>query len=970
MNKKALPLLLLGSGALLLASCGGNEVTSSSSSSSSKDEASSSQGPIVSNEEKLMTNLLSMESIFGAFELQAVIPGSSALALPQTVEVYGDLAIRMETLEDLSLSFPGELHWNDSIVPFDLTYADGTAYLSAGLPNAGTDRLRISSTIDEIADLGTFLGEALGVEIPSFGDVGGAEDILSSISLTEHPSAQYAHAFTLTIGGADGLALELGTDEDMNLTIVEGNFLAGDASVRLSYGCELNSEDCPAISAPSDKDDYQSLGTLAPIAESILALANEKKASFALSVDELSIDGKGSVGTGSGILLSAEGSIDRTNSLMDATLSFQAEGADSMRTVRVRSEKEKAYLNYSDSLKLSFPQEELDEFTALLMEDFPLEEGLLQELMDIILGSEAIASLLMGDYSALLDLATGIRQGNGVIEVDLDLSSFSVGDEAAMTVTLASDRILSLDVDGLEWPYYGARLGFTLDLLPYEEISFDGTGYAEVTGLPSVYSQFSALVEGGRALIGVTADLGTPEEPETLEGKVYADGVAGSASLALDYKETFVPVSEDGTEGTPLPVEHKILADYIPGAMDSETGIMGEGVLAVDYDVLGNNTEESESHLKGAIGTDAISSMGETVNSLLGEGSRFLPLLENSLENIALLSAIKKAGEGNYEPLLALDFVKEARNTGNGLSIVLSGSPFGTEDAEILVTQSETGEITSIALEDFVFTLSSFDGELPYQTDYLTAKDSYLDLSPMGGLLDALAKDAQLDAHHLRLTLDMNLLVVNQSVTADFYIDSKDVENPSAYADIAIVHKNVLGAAESEVASKLAIDSTGIYLEKATTKSGNTTTTKESWTLEEFSADAMPIVMSILDLGSSFSSMITPITDHPAYYDTLLKGFSYDSEANAYSLTAAIEPLLMMKMKFLGQSFSFGDLNATLTLNEEGYLSKVDFTANVMATMNVPGSLELLDIGDPIPSEKTEAKDALIASFLETAPAN
>ena len=967
MNKKALPLLLLGSGALLLASCGGNEVTSSSS---SKDEASSSQGPIVSNEEKLMTNLLSMESIFGAFELQAVIPGSSALALPQTVEVYGDLAIRMETLEDLSLSFPGELHWNDSIVPFDLTYADGTAYLSAGLPNAGTDRLRISSTIDEIADLGTFLGEALGVEIPSFGDVGGAEDILSSISLTEHPSAQYAHAFTLTIGGQDGLALELGTDEDMNLTIVEGNFLAGDASVRLSYGCELNSEDCPAISAPSDKDDYQSLGTLAPIAESILALANEKKASFALSVDELSIDGKGSVGTGSGILLSAEGSIDRANSLMDATLSFQAEGADAMRTVRVRSEKEKAYLNYSDSLKLSFPQEELDEFTALLMEDFPLEEGLLQELMDIILGSEAIASLLIGDYSVLLDLATGIRQGNGVIEVDLDLSSFGVGDEAAMTVTLASDRILSLDVDGLEWPYYGARLGFTLDLLPYEEISFDGTGYAEVTGLPSVYSQFSALVEGGRALIGVTADLGTPEEPETLEGKVYADGVAGSASLALDYKETFVPVSEDGTEGAQLPVEHKILADYIPGAMDSETGIMGEGVLAVDYDVLGNNTEESESHLKGAIGTNAISSMGDTVTSLLGEGSRFLPLLENSLGNIALLSAIKKAGEGDFEPLLALDFVKEARNTGNGLSIVLSGSPFGTEDAEILVSQSETGEITSIALEDFVFTLSSFDGDLPYQTDYLTAKDSYLDLSPMGGLLDALAKDAQLDAHHLRLTLDMNLLVVNQSVTADFYIDSKDVENPSAYADIAIVHKNVLGAAESEVASKLAIDSTGIYLEKAATKSGNTTTTKESWTLEEFSADAMPIVMSILDLGSSFSSMITPITDHPAYYDTLLKGFSYDSEANAYSLTAAIEPLLMMKMKFLGQSFSFGDLNATLTLNEEGYLSKVDFTANVMATMNVPGSLELLDIGDPIPSEKTEAKDALIASFLETAPAN
>lgn len=969
MNKKALPLLLLASGALLLASCGTDEVTTSSS---GKDEtASSSQGPSISNEEKLMTNLLSMESIFGAFELQAVIPGSSALALPQTVEVYGDLAIRMETLEDLSLSFPGELHWNDSIVPFDLTYADGTAYLSAGLPNAGTDRLRISSTIDEIGDLGTLIGEALGVEMPSFGDVGGAEDILSAISLTEHPTSQYAHAFTLTIGGAEGLALELGTDEDMNLTIVEGNFLAGDASVRLSYGCELNSEDCPAISVPSDKDDYQSLGTLTPIAEDILALANEKKASFALSVDELSIDGKGSVGTGSGILLSAEGSIDRANSLMDATLSFQAEGTDSMRTVRIRSEKEKAYLNYSDSLKLSFPQEELDEFTALLMEDFPLEEGLLQDLMDIILGSEAIASLLMGDYSALLDLATGIRQGNGVIEVDLDLSSFSVGDEAAMTVTLASDRILSLDVGGLEWPYYGARLGFTLDLLPYEEISFDGTGYAEVTGLPSVYSQFSALVEGGRALIGVTADLGTPEEPETLEGKVYADGVAGSASLALDYKETFVPVSEDGTEGTPLPVEHKILADYIPGAMDGETGIMGEGVLAVDYDVLGNNTEESESHLKGAIGTNAISSMGETVTSLLGEDSRFLPLLENSLENIALLSAIKKASEGNYEPLLALDFVKEAKNTESGLSFTIVGSSIASDDFEIVVNQDENGQISSIALEDIVFTLSSFDGDLPYQTDYLEAKDSYIDLSPMGGLVDALAKDAQLDAHHLRLTLDLNIMsIVKQTITADFYIDSEDIGNPSAYADINVSHTGILDKAETT--EKLALDSTGIYLEKATTKSGNTTTTRESWTIEEFSADPMTPVMSILDISSTFSSMMEfkPITDRPPYYDTAFKSFSYDEAENAYSLSLAIEPLAMMNMGGLG---SFGDLDATLVVNDDGYLSKVDFSAALIVLAKetpIPGSLELLDIGNPIPAEKTEAKDALIASFFETAPAN
>ena len=119
MNKKALPLLLLASGALLLASCGTDEVTTSSS---GKDEtASSSQGPSISNEERLMTNLLSMESIFGALEIRAVIPSSSSLGLPQTVEVYGDLAIRMETLEDLSLSFPGEIHWNDSIVPLDLT---------------------------------------------------------------------------------------------------------------------------------------------------------------------------------------------------------------------------------------------------------------------------------------------------------------------------------------------------------------------------------------------------------------------------------------------------------------------------------------------------------------------------------------------------------------------------------------------------------------------------------------------------------------------------------------------------------------------------------------------------------------------------------------------------------------------------------------------------------------------------------
>ena len=963
MNKKALPLLLLGSAALLLSSCGGDEVPSSSS--SSQEEGSSSQGPVVSNEERLMANLLSMESIFGFLEVQAVIPGSSALSLPQTVEAYGDLAVRVESLEESSLSFAGEVRWNDSLMPLDLCYAEGTAYLSAGLPNAGEDRLKISATLEEIGDLGAFLGDALGIEMPSFGEGSGMEDILAGISLVEHPTTQYAHAFYLTLGGEEGLVLDLATDEDMNLTLVQGDFVAGEASVILSYTCQLNSEECPAISAPTDKDEYQSLGTLSPVAENILALAQSEKASFALSIDELSVEGTGSMGPGSGILLSAEGSLDLANSLADVTLSFQAEGTETKKTVRVRSEKEKAYLNYADSLKLSFPQEELDAFTALLMEDFPLEEGLLQDMMDIILASDAIASLLMGDYSVLLDLATGIRQGNGTIEVDLDLSSFSVGNEAMMTVTLAGDRILSLDVDNLEWPYYGARLGFTLDLLPYEEIAFDGTGYAEVNGLPSVYAQFSNLVEGGRALIGVSADLGTADQPESLEGSIYADGKAGSASLALDYQETFLkPAAEEGQGPTPLNVEHRILVDYVPGTIDAETGAMGEGTLAVDYDVLGNN-EEGESHLKAAIGTDAITSIGGTISTLLGEDSRFFPLLSESLENIALISAIGSASEGNFEPLLSLEFVKEARNTEAGLSFLLSGSSFGSEDIEVLVIQSETGEIESISLGDFLFTISSFDGELPYQTDYLEAKDSYIDLSPMDGLLDALAKDAALDAHHLRLTLDMNLFVINQSVTADFYIDSKDPANPSCYADIAIAKKNFFGGSDGSVASQLAIDSTGIYLEKDTTsKSGTTTTTRESWTLGEFAEDPMPVISSILEIGSDLMGMVQPITDHPAYYDELLKSFSHDEEGNSYSLTLALEPLAMMNLGMLG---SFGDLNATLSVNEEGYLSKVDFTANVI--MDIPGSLEFLDIGNPIPAEKTEQKEALIASFLETAPA-
>ncbi len=965
MNKKALPLLLLGSAALLLSSCGGDEVGSSSS---SKEEGSSSQGPAVSNEERLMTNLLSTESIFGFLEIQAVIPGSSALSLPQTVEAYGDLAVRVESLEESSLSFAGEVRWNDSLMPLDLCYAEGTAYLSAGLPNAGDGRLKISATLEEIGELGAFLGDALGIEMPSFGEGSGTEDILSDISLVEHPTTQYAHAFYLTLGGEEGLVLDLATDEDMNLTLVQGDFVAGEASVSLSYTCQLNSEECPAISAPVDKDEYQSLGTLSPVAENILALAQSEKASFALSIDELSVEGTGSMGPGSGILLSAKGSLDQTNSLADVTLSFQAEGTETKKTVRVRSEKEKAYLSYADSLKLSFPQEELDAFTALLMEDFPLEEGFLQDMMDIILGSDAIASLLMGDYSVLLDLATGIRQGNGTIEIDLDLSSFSVGNEAMMTVTLAGDRILSLDVDNLEWPYYGARLGFTLDLLPYEEIAFDGTGYAEVTGLPSVYAQFSNLVEGGRALIGVSADLGTADQPESLEGSIYADGKAGSASLALDYQETFLkPAAEEGQGPTPLNVEHRILADYVPGTIDAETGAMGEGILAVDYDVLGNNTEESESHLKAAIGTDAITSIGGTISSLLGEDSRFFPLLSESLENIALISAIGSASEGNFEPLLSLEFVKEARNTEAGLSFLLSGSSFGSEDIEVLVIQSETGEIESIFLGDFLFTISSFDGELPYQTDYLEAKDSYIDLNPMDGLLDALAKDAALDAHHLRLTLDMNLLVINQSVTADFYIDSKDPANPSCYADIAIAKKKpFIGTPDGSVASKLAIDSTGIYLEKATTSaSGTTTTTRESWTLGEFAADPMPVISSILEIGSDLMGMLQPITDHPAYFDELLKSFSHDEEGNSYSLTLALEPLAMMNIG--GLPGSFGDLNATLSVNEEGYLSKVDFTAKVI--MNIPGSLEFLDIGNPIPADKTEQKEALIASFLEAAPA-
>ncbi len=944
MRGKRTLLLLSLLGALSLTACGGEGVSSSSSLPSS----SSSSRPSLDHAEILLANLLDTKSMVGTIQLETLMnSGSSLPGIPNTsIHVGGDFILHLPSLEEASFILSGDAQYNSADGLFEFTYVDQTAYARVEFANdlETTPAIRYKATESELGDVVNFFSDVTGVEMPSL-DASLAE-ILASLTIEETGTAAnggYTYEASVTVGETP-LVFTLTSDEDCYLTSVEGTFT--DSSSVTSFVMnvnETNSDTIDEVTAPVDADTYRSLVSDLPLFEGIADLANSSQFGFSLSLDSLQSPDF-SIGEGTGLTVTLSGNLDQDTGHSNMTISLQEENGEAAQSVSVYSDDSYGYINYDDALKLAFPASELNEFTSLLMEDFPLDESFFQDIFSGILGNEAVTELLLGDYSSIIEAVTSIEQNDDHLLVTFSGESFGFGELSLLTVSLSHDKLLSLEVENFS--LNSSVFSFHLDLLAYEEVEIVKEEYTIVEGLPSIYNQFSSLVASPRFNLAIDGEM----NGQTLEGNMQVDASAESLSLDLNVDEIYSYVPADSTEAVETPYTHQIAIDLMP-----------TDVVAVNYNYVSGDTEVTpDEELRGYISEASLSSIGQAVSTLMD--GRVGDLLSSSLSEIALLSAINKAvNEKNYHDLLNLHFVKAVSSNADGILLTLDLSSAGLEgDTTLLLTQKDTGELESLTLESAAlgslsFTLEATTSPLTYATDYSTNAAAYTDFSSLSLLVEALGRDAELTTHHLSINLDINALIVHPVLKGDLYIDSS-TSDVRVYGSFVREDYNILGSLSSETAITLAASDGMVY-----TKIGEE---RSSATYDEYSADLMSNIMGILGIPESFMSMMTEDTSHPYYFDSILTSYSFAENTNTISLGLDLGDLSRMTVG----GTPLDSINVSLAINESGFLSSIAADGFLLAGgLPISAQIDLLDIGLPISSEVQSQFDEFVASFNTSA---
>ncbi len=938
MNKKQLILTFSLLGVFSLSSCDGGNVNSSSSHVTESNSSSS----FIEKEnhvDDLMANLLSLKSLKSTFVLNTQIASSTGLPTlgTNTVEIEGTFDLNLLSLEEISCHLVAEGDYNDAKINLEATYVDSVAYAKVSLPE-NDDALRYSLKEENFSDVISFITKVSGLSLPTFD--GDFNSILSSLIIKETKETSTGYEFSLTFEGEKPITLTLESNKDCELTGVTGNFLVDGSIVSLSMDIEMSTtESLMEISAPSDASSYQNFVNTLEVFDQIADLANNQQFGFSLEISSFSTPNSSTpiVGDDSSLLIDVDGAYDKKAEKGKFTLTCQEKEGDASQQASILFDNEYGYLDYQNSLKLKFAQSDLDEFTSLLMADYPLEEGFFENIFAFLLETPAVTEILLGDYSSLLDALVSLKQEENAVYVTFEGRDFGLGNDSLCTISLTNESLLGISLENFSINGYSFGLDFVLK--EFTPIEIEQEQYVTIHALPTMYQQFASLIENPRFNIGIA---GIFENGNSLNGVLQVNAKTEEVSLSLSYKELYL--DQNNAEAQSVPYTHKVLLDY------------QNSLFALSYNLLGENESEvtPDEQLKGVLSKQSINDIGNVLSSLMQ--GRLGELFSNSLGNIALISALEQAENGDWHDLLSFSLFTGVSHTEKGIQIALNPSLLGKEGSLfLLVSQKETGEIESICFSgdvvggEITFSLEAKEENVVPVTDYETASDSYLVLDSLSILTNAIVKDTELTAHHIGISLDLNAIISHPVIEGDIYIDSS--LDPVIYVDVTRTIK-------SEVTTIQILVQDGFVMSKIGEETSKVST-------DEYSASLMDNIMNILGLESSLTSMMEEDTSHPVYGDSIVESYAYNAENRTFSLSMDLGDLSRMSV----MNTALGSLPLNLLIDENGYLNEINFDCTLLSILGgliqitVKGNLNLLDIGESIPQEIIEEEVAFAEIF-------
>ena len=603
----------------------------------------------------------------------------------------------------------------------------------------------------------------------------------------------------------------------------------------------------------------------------------------------------------------------------------------------------------------------------------------MSDLFSFLTESELVSAIKDGRYEGILDVLKTVKNTENTIELELDLSSLGLGENAEVDLTLAAtpeeqlvpSKVLSIDVMGIEVGDANIDMSLSTHEFSNESIAnaeaLDLLGkYDDLNYLPTLFDQVSTILDTKKAGFTVTGQI-AKDNVKTLDidgwGQFDYGTKYGFGKLDLvQYK--------DGSEF----YNHMLKLD-----VDNHAQELKDRNVRFTY---GPNEG-----IKGKFTIETVTDIIELVKTFVddvneSQDERFTKFIEPLVELLGVSYLGDAISSRDYAKFAKSEVIKSIKEiNSNTVEIVIGGSIFSLdEDLVLNLKLKGTGadrELEGITLPSFNYndanislgiTLADFV-EQPSPVD-LTAQ--FMDFSDIKVLLDFGINTTRLNYYHLTADIDVTALAIfNISFDLDFYIEVNGVSTKvyGVIEDVPYVLA-VSNDALTDVKSEFVFEpdhsasnnDIGGYFHILRTEvhKGIFSRTTEKYYYKSDSKNFVDadnsytnliyyLVVDMLDIKSSLANkIINASLDSSSNNDPDYEK-AFTSEGFSYTHTNSKDTWkLGLDLKSLTGVSALGDLSLTIngsnSSNNKGYLNSLSAKLYLVSIVAVNATINLQDI--------------------------
>ena len=389
----------------------------------------------------------------------------------------------------------------------------------------------------------------------------------------------------------------------------------------------------------------------------------------------------------------------------------------------------------------------------------------MDSLFSFVTDSTLVSSIKDGDYSAILDVIKSLKNDNDKIELELDISSIGLGNNATVGIVLDSrtgeeNKVLNVDVSNIQ--IGSLALNVSMNSTDYQAIEIGETSnYDSLNFLPSVIDQVSGILDSKQAGFDI-------------EGSVLDENNLGlliNGEGQFDYGNKFgfgdLTIDQYKYQNKGLWYSHKISLD-----VDNTTSNYNNNNAFFVYGDV-----DSDENIKGKVTVQSVLDIVDVIKTFLNENKddpRFTKFIEPIMRMMSMSELSEIINSKNYFRLLKNDIVKSAKRSGDNLDLVIGGAIFSLDSDITIRVQLKEDKIDSLSVINLglfgktlnlKISLKEFDSNKQSKINH---NDSFIDLSTIALLLKFGINTTKNNYYHLTADISISALLI---LNIDFNIE-------------------------------------------------------------------------------------------------------------------------------------------------------------------------------------------------------